>query len=200
MHKVYIAVCSCRDWKTRFGASLCGLIDCCHRNGKIDPFLNILQGASVLPRARQLAIQEAAKGDYSHILMLDDDMLFPRDLLEGLLERNLPIVGINYARKNPGAATPMACDLEGKVLSSKGKAGVEEVGWLGFGAILINLDAIKTIEKPWFEMRWMEQTQDFMGEDYYFCMKARNHGVKLYIDHDASARCAHIGDYPFQEI
>lgn len=199
MHKVYIAVCSCRDWKTRFGASLCGLIDACHRGGKIDPFLNILQGASVLPRARQLAIQEAMKGEYSHILMLDDDMMFPPYLLDILLNRQVPIVGINYARKNIQAPTPMACDLDGKVISSRGKSGIQEVGWLGFGAILISLDAIKDIEKPWFEMRWMDETKDFMGEDYYFCMKARSHGIKLYVDHDASAKCAHIGDYPYKE-
>ncbi len=198
--RVYIAVCSSRDWKPRFGGSLCGLIDACHKGGKIETFLNILQGASVLPRARQLAIQEAMKGDYSHILMLDDDMMFPSDLLASFLSHDVSIVGINYARKNPQTPTPMTCDLDGKIVPSKGKTGVEEIGWLGFGAILINLDAIKPIELPWFEMRWMNETNDFMGEDYYFCMKARTHGVKLYVDHDVSAKCAHIGDYPYIEV
>lgn len=153
-----------------------------------------------MPRARQLAIQEAIKGGFSHILMLDDDMQFSPDLLSNFLKHQVPIVALNYARKNPQNPSAMACDMEGTPLSSKGKTGLEEVGWIGFGGILIELSCLKGIELPWFEMRWMTETNDFMGEDYYFCMKARTQGVKIYIDHDESNKCAHIGDFPYREI
>lgn len=197
--RVYIAVCSCRDWKPQFGKSLCGII--AHKAKGVDGvFLNVLQGTSVLPRARQLAIEDAINGGFTHILMIDDDMAFPHDLLESLSSRNVPIVGINYSRKEPNNPSPMACGLDGQVVSSKGKTGAEEIGWIGFGAVLIELAAIKDMPKPWFEMRWLPERNDFMGEDFYFSMKARTQDVKIYIDHDASNKCAHIGDYPYREI
>lgn len=197
--KVYIAVCSCRDWKPQFGVSLCGLISHAPKTEGLDSvFLNVLQGTSVLPRARQLAMEDAIKGGFTHILMLDDDMKFTPDLLESLLNRNAPVVGLNYARKD-GSGGTMACDLEGKPVCSKGKTGIEEIGWIGFGGILIDLEAIKPISKPYFEMRWLEERSDFMGEDFYFSMKAQSEGVQIYIDHDASAKCAHIGDFQYRE-
>lgn len=198
--RVYIAVCSCRDWKPQFGASLCSLIHNASRASGLEIFLNTLQGTSVLPRARQLAIEDAINGGFTHILMIDDDMKFPPDLLADLIKHNVPMVGINYARKSHTNPTTLTCDLEGKNVSSKGKSGIEEVGWLGFGAVLIELSAIKDIPKPWFEMRWLPERADFMGEDFYFSMKARTSGVKLYVDHDVSNKCAHIGDFPYREV
>lgn len=196
--RVYIAVCSCRDWKPQFGASLCALIKHTARNPDLEIFLNVLQGTSVLPRARQLAMEDAIKGDFTHILMLDDDMMFAGDLLERFLSRNVQVVGLNYARKN-GSGSTIACRLDGQPISSKGNAGIEEIGWIPFGGILIELASIYEAPKPWFEMRWLEERKDFMGEDYYFSMKARANGVKLYIDHDASNQCAHIGDFAYRE-
>ncbi len=192
--KTYIAICSCRDWKPQFGKSLCALVQRCP-----EVFLNVLQGTSVLPRARQLAIEDAINGGFSHFLMIDDDMKFDQNLLLDLLSRNLPVVGVNYVRKDPANPSPMSCGLDGAVVSSKGKTGVEEIGWIGFGAILIRLEDIKNIARPLFEMRWLDERQDFMGEDYYFSMKARTAGIPIYVDHDASNKCSHIGDFNFRE-
>lgn len=199
--KVYIAICSCRDWKPQFGASLCGMINAVHRSERIENiYLNSLQGTSVLPRARQLAIDDAIKGEFSHILMLDDDMKFPPDLLDSLLSREKPIIGVNYVRKQAGNATPMTCGMDGSVLSSKDKSGVEKVGWIGCGAVLLDLSVIRYYEKPLFEMRWMPERNDFIGEDYYFCMKAHQYGTEIHIDHDVSNKCAHIGDFAYKEV
>lgn len=197
MNRVYISVCSCRDWKPQFGASFGRMMYEAGRNGT-EIFFNPLQGTSVLPRARQLVMQDAINGGFTHILQLDDDEKFAPNLLTSLLSREVPIVGLNYARKD-GSGAMMACGLDGNPISSKGKTGAEEVGWLPFGGILIELDAIKGMEKPWFEVRWLDERQDFMGEDYYFSMKARTHGLKLYVDHDASNKCRHIGDFDYAE-
>lgn len=195
--KVYIAVCSCRDWKPQFGASLARLMYETGRAG-LDIFLNPIQGTSVLPRARQLIMQDAINGGFTHFLSLDDDMKFAPNALAQLLSRDVPLIALNYARKD-GSGGTMACDLEGKPMSSKGKTGIEEAGWLPFGGILIKLDAIKDIALPWFEVRWLEERNDFMGEDYYFCMKARSAGLQLYVDHNASNRCRHVGDHEYGE-
>lgn len=195
--RIYIAVCSGRDWKAKFGASFGKLMYEAGRAG-LDVFFNPLEGTSVLPRARQLVIQDAINGGFTHFFGLDDDMKVEETLLFQLLDRNLPIVGLNYARKD-GSGGTMACGFDGAPVTSLGKTGVEEVPWMPFGGILIQLDAIKDMPKPWFETRWLEERQDFMGEDYYFCMKARTHGLKIYIDHDASNKCRHVGDFEYGE-
>lgn len=202
--KLQIAIPSCRDWKVQFGASICGLVHKTAANGiqgvELEGFsMNVMQGASVLPRARQLAVDAANKAGFTHILFLDDDMRFPSDLLDDLFRHDTDIVGINYVRKNPDSPSPQTHDMDGQPLSSKGKQGAEEVAWIGFGAVLINLDAVKNIEAPLFEMRWLPERNDFIGEDFYFCGKVRAHGLKILVDHDASNKAAHIGDFPYKE-
>lgn len=190
--KIYIAIPSCRDWKPHFGASLCGLVRKMAQDG-VDFDMNAMMGTSVIPKARQIAIDHAVQNGFTHVLFLDDDMAFPPDLFESLSRRNLPIVAANYSNKSP-EPKPQTHGTDGMPMVSKGKTGVEEAGWVGFGAVLIELSPIKNIEKPLFEMRWIEERQSFIGEDYYFCGKVRAHGVRVYVDHDASQGMAHVGD------
>jgi hypothetical protein len=157
-----------------------------------------MQGASVLAKARQNGIRKAIEEGYTHILFLDDDMCFSSDILEDLMKHNVPVVGVNYTRKTSNPVT-QTCGLDGQPVTSLGKEGLEEVGWIGFGAVLIDLSAIKEIDNPLFETRWMPERNDFIGEDYYFCGKVRAHGVKIYIDHTASNKTSHIGDYLYRE-
>ncbi len=194
--KVLIAIPCCRDWKPAFGSALIGLV---HYSRIIDFNVYIMQGASVLPKARQGAVRKAIDEGYSHILFLDDDMGFPPDLLEVFSSHHLPVVAANYTRKTPNPIT-QTCGIDGQPVKSFGKTGVEEVGWIGFGAVLIELDKIKDIENPLFETRWMPERNDFVGEDYYFCGKVRAHGIKVYIDHDVSNKVSHIGDYAYREV
>ena len=194
--RVYIAICSCRDWKPHFGASLCGLVRKMTLDG-IDFDMNAMMGTSVLPRARQVAVEHAIENNFTHILFLDDDMAFPTDLFQSLSKFQLPVVAANYSNKSP-TPKPQTHGLDGQPVFSHGKTGTEEVGWVGFGAVLIELSAIKDIQKPLFEMRWMEERGSFIGEDYYFCGKVRAHGVKVYVDHDVKA--GHVGDYVYGVI
>lgn len=193
--RILVAIPSCRDWKPSFGSSLIGLV---HYSRHIEFDVYIMQGASVLPKARQNAVRKAIEQGYSHILFLDDDMSFPSDLMEKFLSHNLPVVAANYTRKTRNATT-QTCGIDGQVVKSFGKTGVEEAGWVGFGAVLIRLEDIKDIENPLFETRWMPERNDFVGEDYYFCGKVRTHGIKIYIDHDVSNKTSHIGDYAYRE-
>ncbi len=193
--KTYISIPSCRDWKPHFGSSLCGLVKKMTQDG-IDFDMLAMMGTSVLPKARQLSVDHAIKHGFTHILFLDDDMAFPADLFESLSKHNLPVVAANYSNKSSDPK-PQTHGLDGKPMFSRGKLGIEEAGWIGFGAVLINLSAISDIPKPLFEMRWMEERNSFIGEDYYFCGKVRAHGVKIYIDHNASQKMGHVGDFVY---
>ncbi len=192
--KVYIAIPSCRDWKPHFGASLCGLVKKMTVDN-VDFIINAMIGTSVLPKARQMAMEHAIELGYSHILFLDDDMQFGNDLFDGL-SKGLPIVAANYSNKNPNT-NPQSHGVDGHPLSSVGKSGIEEAGWVGFGAVLIDLSIMDNVEKPWFETRWMPERNSFIGEDYYFCGKVRTAGHKIYVNHDL--KVGHVGDHCYYE-
>lgn len=189
-----------RDWKAGFGSSILGLVRHLSVSGisgvNMSHFdMNIMQGTSVLPRARQLAVEWAKKSGATYLLCIDDDMQFQANIVDTLMGRDVDIVACNYIGKGTGKS--LVHGLDGQMISSEGRSGIEEVGWVGFGLVLIKLDAIKDIPVPLFETRWMEERQDFIGEDFYFCMKVRQHGIKIYCDHDASRLIKHIGDYGY---
>lgn len=194
--KLALTVPCTRDWKAAFGSSMIGLVRHLERSG-VSYDLNIMRGASVLPKARQLSVGWARKIEATHLLCIDDDMSFPPETVGSLLSRDVDIVACNYVGKGNGK--PLTHDINGEILSSVDALGMQEVGWVGFGMILIKLDAIKDIPAPLFETRWMEERKDFIGEDFYFCGKVRAHGVKIYVDHDASQHISHVGDFSYRE-
>jgi hypothetical protein len=85
-------------------------------------------------------------------------------------------------------------------VSSIGKTGLQEVGWVGLGCCLLKLtDAVRAIKRPHFEVVWLEDTQSYLGEDYMFSEKLRHAGIKLWIDHDVSQQIGHVGDFKYTE-
>lgn len=192
--KLAISVPSARDWKPRFGSSMLGLVRHLTKNG-VDIDVNIMQGASILPRARQMAIGWARSIHATHLLCLDDDMQFPADIADRLLAHGVDIVACNYVSKVTQRA--LIHGLDGQLLTSEGVSGLQEVGWVGFGVILIRMACLDPVAPPFFEQIWNPDRQDFIGEDFYFCKRVREYGVKIYCDHDASQFVGHIGDQAF---
>jgi len=154
-----------------------------------------MMGASLLPKAREMAVRHAQSIGSTHILFLDDDMGFEGNLLEMLLAADKDIVGVNYMTKSPIASKPTAYTLDNQLITGNDILGVSEVGWIGFGAVLIRLGALVDIPAPLFEVRWLPESNDYLGEDLFFCKKVREHGLKIHLHHDIAMK--HIGDYPY---
>jgi hypothetical protein len=149
---------------------------------------------------RERLAEEAIKDGADAILWVDSDMRFPKDALEILLSRDLPIVGVNATtRRFPVVPTALDIDPEtGNLVKvqSKGKTGLEQVMGVGFGMVLIKKEVFLAAQKPWF---WFEQTDKggTIGEDIYFCAKAFDAGYQTVIDHDLSMHIRHIGTYEY---
>lgn len=134
----------------------------------------------------------------THALFLDCDMIFAADLLHKLINRNLPIVGINYAAKIlPSNPVAVAEDGMTHVPTKPTSVGVEKVGHTGFGAMLLDLSVIRNIPEPWFGMPWIAESKQPMAEDVFFCRQMRNLGIDIHIDHDASRGVYHEGMFRF---
>lgn len=201
--RLFISVPSCREWKPAFGASLISLVYTLLAPRKEQDFVikqvypDIAAQASCLSQARQGALTKAINGNFTHWLSLDDDMQFPGDVVEKMLIHEKPVVTANYRRKSPNQIVGVCMGLEGFTIDSTGKTGLEEIGWMGGGMFLADIEKIKHISAPHFEVSWCKERNDYYDQDYYFSAKLRQHGVGIWLDHDLSQSIKHVGDYHF---
>jgi hypothetical protein len=158
---------------------------------------------SIIHKSRQeLADQaEAQQADYT--LWIDSDMRFPRDALVRLLSREQDIVGVNYVtRTKPMRYTAVERITEDGVFhlpTGPEAAGLEEAEAIGFGMVLIHGSVWAALgERPWFRFEHDEMLGVPVGEDVYFCRRARAAGFKVMVDHDLSHEIRHIGQWGFR--
>lgn len=124
--------------------------------------------------------------DATHILFIDDDMVVPPNGLMRLLSHNLPIVGgLYFARTEPHLPIVYR-HVSGNqwVPVTEYVHGLQEVDAIGFGFCLVKKEVFQRMERPWFEF------SDRMGEDMYFCARAKQLGYKIHLDGDI--RCKHL--------
>jgi hypothetical protein len=155
---------------------------------------------SMLPLSRQLLCQVAIEAGWTHILMIDSDMEFPRDLAVRMVRHHLPVVAINcMARRHPYYVTARdANNLE--VPTNADSTGIQKVSRVGTGIMMIHLDVLRDIALPWWEYQWVPERGIFRGEDYVFCEKVIAAGHEIYIDHDLSKQVNHVGTFQFSPL
>lgn len=150
---------------------------------------------SLIPKQRHTLLNAALSDEsFTHALFIDTDMRFPKDALERLLRHDQVAVGVNYTRRNaPFDPVAFAEDLE-PVYTTDDSKGLEKVHACGFGFVLLRLaDLRPKLVKPYFIVGYNPETEQFMGEDFYFCHKLAEHGIPFYVDHDLSREVTHMG-------
>lgn len=156
---------------------------------------------SLIGSQRTTLVQQALETSAEWFFWLDTDMRFPEWTLEALLSHQKPIVGASYVtrRGSPkhSVAFPVDGAQKGHVPTIPTSAGLEEVGAMGMGCVLMHRSVFEVVPKPWFVVGYLPSREKFVGEDIYFCRHAQKHGVKMYIDHDLSHHVKHIGIVEF---
>lgn len=202
MADLRIAVCVPGErWKSGFGNDLANAVICFanskYYGGKKEVEVFTATG-SILPEVRTRLVASAAKWDATHMLFLDDDMRFPRDVIQCLIRHNLPIVGANYSRRtHPLYTTAYKADKSGQLLTRPGDRDLVEVSHFGTGCMLIDMRVFEMVDLPFFAFQYDERGMMTQGEDVYFCHKAAEAGIKLYVDQELSQHIKHIGDWEF---
>lgn len=148
---------------------------------------SIAQG-SILPNVRELLANTAIQNKATHIMFIDSDMRFPADIVKNLMKRNLDIVGANCKQRTRDEWTARK---DGEFIGSQDEKGVEEIDTIGMGATLIRIGVFEKMVEPYFSMPWDDKEKKHVGEDVYFCMKAKEAGFKIFIDHDVSQKVKH---------
>lgn len=147
---------------------------------------------TLLPDMRNTLARVAIEHGATHVLWLDNDMIFPVDMIERLYQHGKPIVAANYSqRKRP--CKPVAAKDGLWVYTEENSSGLEMVDYVGMGCMLVETAIYESIPKPWHMLAWNEKKQEIVGEDVYFCRKARAAGADIWIDHDLSKEVFHIG-------
>ena len=143
-------------------------------------------------QARARLVEDAMKARASHMLWLDADMRFPRDTLARLLSHKKPMVGANAVTRND--PHNFVATKNGRIVKTTGDShGLESVVNVGLAVMLTSMEVFKKIPVPWFMFE--HDGKRYIGEDVYFCRKAKKAGFQIYIDHDLSKHIMHTAAF-----
>lgn len=138
----------------------------------------------------RLAIDE----DHTHIMFLDDDMVFDPRVLEILIGRRQDIVVTNYLIKTEPASDFVAVSLDDRRVPTKEEStGLQEISYSGFGVSMISTEVFRKTPQPWFMPEFSPEKSEYTTEDNPFFRRAREAGFKVHLDQDASKLVAHCG-------
>lgn len=203
---VLIGIPSNGDWKADFGMSLAGLIAYSatplHDGRRIGQLRLWNAKGSILPRGRSTLVKQALEMNASHILFLDSDMVFPVQTLHRLLRWDRAVIGCNCPTKmlpsTPTARMKNESFAGEPLYSSPDDVDIKRVWRVGTGVMLIQTRVFRTIPQPWFPIEWVEELQDYRGEDWAFCEKLDAAGIPIYVDLGLSRVIGHVGDLRYE--
>jgi hypothetical protein len=155
--------------------------------------LEMVEG-SVIHTARETIVLKALETKSTHLLFLDDDMIFEADILDTMFDRDVPIVLTNYLLKTEDPVFLIA-DLNGQsVVTNEQSTGTQVVASGGFGVSLFKMEVFKKTPQPWFLPLWVKDREMYTTEDVPFFYRTRKAGFQAVVDHDASKKITHIGN------
>lgn len=143
---------------------------------------------------RHALVKGAIETGQTHILFLDDDMVFEPNIADVLFSRRHPVVVTNYLIKCDKPEF-VAVGLDGKRLpTTKESSGIEPILYSGFGVSLFDVEVFKKTPRPWFTPDFSAETDEYTTEDNPCYRKIREAGFPVYLDHDATKLVtSHVG-------
>mgnify|MGYP002623690251 CR=1 FL=1 len=161
--------------------------------------------------ARNKIVQCAIDGDYDYVLMVDNDVVLPKDALVNLSDDLKQVCLGFYAHRdadNIYRGRTCVCKLKDdrgisyynypleSEYTAEDLAKMKEDGHHkvqihggGMGCAFIRTDVFKTIKYPWYD--WVNyKGGGMLSEDLYFCERCKSHNIKVYTDTRVS--CGHM--------
>ena len=141
-------------------------------------------------KARNEIARVAMDGGYSHVLMIDSDIVMPPESAQMLSEGDSDLVLGCYARKDGRGLIDVFIDdytQPAKWEDVRG-SGRFDVRGGGFGCAMVKVDVFRELEFPWFCFA-QYPNGDILSEDLYFC--ERMHAAGFKVQADARVACAH---------
>lgn len=163
--------------------------------------------------ARNRIAQRAIDLETDYVLMVDNDVVVPKDALKLLLEDARDIcLGYYVHRGNDNLYNGRTCICKLKddhgneyyhyPLESEYTAeemhGMRDAGMGkvvvhggGMGCALIKTDVFRNVSYPWYDwVNYGDANRGMLSEDLYFCVLCRNSGFQIYSD--VRVGCGHL--------
>jgi len=180
--KIAVAVITNRGVKAKTALALMEMIQAT----SVEVFPVIATEGFSIAENRTYCVVKALNAKCSHILFIDDDMVFPPQTLDLLLSHKKTLVGVNSnSRMLPLKST---VTYEGEMPKE-----LFECEQVGFGVALIDLSVIEHLPQPWFGFETAINGKVLNGEDGWFCDRIKAKGYSVHCDPTLSI--SHIGDY-----
>lgn len=146
--------------------------------------LKILQGQPI-SHSRNKVAKKSVEDKYDFVLMIDDDVApikSPLDLVvlnKDILSLPTPIMQNGQMMFN----TVVAVGDNFKPLPGHLQQGLVEIDAAGTGCILIKTDVFKKVKRP-FDFEFDDDGLKTRGEDFAFCMRAKEAGFRVWTHYD----------------
>lgn len=163
---------------------------------------------SAAHRARNILALQAIDKGATHLMFIDDDMVFEPTWVDQLVDHDKDIVGGVYrSRHNPDKV--MVYDLiDRRINERRVGEGLVQVDAVATGFMLIKTSALLKMYRPWFKyaekginnndglIPVIDHKDKFpnhdLGEDISFCLSAGKQGIGIYADYSITP--GHIGE------
>lgn len=133
-------------------------------------------------------VEEMYRREAEWLWILGDDHAFSPDALARLLDAERPIVVPLCLQRNPPYRPVIYTAVDGSggrvviELQDHPVGGLVEVHSAGGGGMLVRREVLDAVGAPWFELG--KSPGSSLGEDLYFCDKARAAGYRVYANLD----------------
>lgn len=163
--------------------------------------------------ARNRIAQMALDNKTDYVLMVDNDVVLPKNALINLLDDAKDVCLGFYAHRNTdnvyrgNTCVCKLCDSNGKLyfnypleseysanellkLANGGQYKVRIHGG-GMGCAMIRTDVFNQIKYPWYDwVNYKNEHRGMLSEDLYFCEECRKKNIAIYTDTRVS--CGHM--------
>lgn len=131
-------------------------------------------------------IKRFLKTDYTHLLMLDSDIVPKKNPLE-MIKCGKPIINVAAPQWHEDDLYFVAMDKveDGwKQLPIDRRRSLQEVDATGNASMIIQRKVLENVEPPWFEFGWDSYGRHSEGMEFRFCDKARRAGYSIWVHFD----------------
>lgn len=166
--------------------------------------------------ARNNIAQKSIDLGVDYVLMVDNDVVLPKDALLHLMEDAKDVCLGYYAHRNkdnrytgntcicrlkqPNGRDYFHYPLESEYTAKEMKAIAESghtkirIHGGGMGCALIKTDVFRKASYPWYDwVNYADNNRGMLSEDLYFCEVCKNNKIAIYTD--ARVSCGHIFRY-----
>jgi hypothetical protein len=150
--------------------------------------------SSVIHTNREKLVRRAIDSGQTHLMFIDDDMVFEPNIVDVMLGRRQPVVCTNYLIKTDACDSFVAVGLNDKRVNTLEKStGLKPIAYSGFGVSVFEIEVFKNTPQPWFLPKFIPEDNGYTTEDNPFYERVRNAGYKVFLDQDASKLVSHLG-------